>query len=134
MFIIKDHSTGITYEAEDSYDLEKMLHCLFDDMVNTAEDEEWDPEDAAALGIVKPSTLQEMINAITFNVGNPHATYIGDVEAALNITVYFYEEAPEEKRVTLAELAASSCHAATALDSTARGQSAPERGGEAHGI
>ena len=135
MFIIKDHRTGITYEAEDSFDLEKMLHSLFDDMVNTAEDEEWDPEDAAMLGIVKPSTLQDMIDTITLNVGNPHATYFGDVEDALNITVYFYEEdpEPEEKRVTLAELTAS-CHAAAALDSTARGQSAPERGGEAHGI
>ena len=130
MFIIKDQITGTTYEAEDGFDLEKMLHSLSDGMVNTAEDEEWDPEDASLLGIVKPSTVQDLIDTITLNAGNPHGTYYGDAEAALGLDVTFYEEdpEPEEKRVTLAELTASCHDAADALDSTARGQSAPEPG------
>lgn len=113
-----------------------MLHSLSDGMVNTAEDEVWDAEDASLLGIVKPSDVQNLIDTIAQNAGNPHGTYYGDAEAALGLDVTFYEEdpEPEEKRVTLAELTASCHDAADALACGDMGQSAPERGGEAHGI
>lgn len=130
MFIITDQNTGTTYEAEDRVDLEEMLHSLSGGIVNTAEDEEWDSEESKLLGIVKPSNVQDLIDAIVDNAGNPHGTYYGDAETALGFDVTFYEEdpEPEEKRVTLAELTASCHDAADALDNTARGQSAPEPG------
>lgn len=130
MFIIKDQATGITYEADDRFDLEEVLHSLSDDMVNTPEDEEWDPKEAEQLSVVKPSTLQGHIDAIVQNAGNPHGTYYGDSEDAIGFDVTFYEEdpEPEEKRVTLAELAASCRDASNTLADSDRGQSAPEPG------
>ncbi len=117
MYVVKDQITGTIYKAEDSFDLEEMLHRLCEPMVNTPEDEDWDPKDASLLGIVKPSTVQNLIATITQNAGNPNGTYYGDAEAAIGFDVTYYEEDPEPevKCAGLAELRDSCRDAADAL-------------------